>query len=190
MRCHPRRLSFRRFVLVVVVGLLAVSHPFAAGANHAGHPQVADVPGVDCGTRVVFSPHGDTTATIVEEIAKAGSTIHVALYSLTHPDLVAALIEAKGRGVEVALRLDWGQTQRDKQQRQAIQRLRSAGVSVEVSARSRRLHNKFAVIDGRRILTGSFNWTKSAEDRNQENVLILDCADLARLYEQEWDGIE
>jgi phosphatidylserine/phosphatidylglycerophosphate/cardiolipin synthase-like enzyme len=61
---------------------------------------------------------------------------------------------------------------------------------VAVSTVSRSLHNKFAVIDGRRILTGSFNWTNSAEDRNRENLLVLDCEELARRYEQEWVEIE
>ncbi len=126
---------------------------------------------------------------IAGEIARAERTIHAALYSLTHPELVTALIGAKRRGVEVVLRLDKRESKKNGQ-KEAIQRLRDAGVSVEESKHSRLLHHKFAVIDGRRILTGSFNWTKRAEDRNRENLLILDCATLAHVYEEEWAEIE
>lgn len=61
---------------------------------------------------------------------------------------------------------------------------------MEVSQLSRLLHDKFVVIDGRRVITGSFNWTTQAENRHRENVLILDCQDIARLYEEEWREIE
>jgi phosphatidylserine/phosphatidylglycerophosphate/cardiolipin synthase-like enzyme len=46
------------------------------------------------------------------------------------------------------------------------------------------------VIDGRRVITGSFNWKTQAENHHRENVVIRECEDLARLYEEEWAEIE
>ena len=46
------------------------------------------------------------------------------------------------------------------------------------------MHNKFAVIDGRVLLTGSFNWTASADKRNEENLLIIMDKDLIKKYEE------
>ncbi len=51
---------------------------------------------------------------------------------------------------------------------------------------SRLLHDKFAAVDARWVITGSFNWTVPAETRNRDNVLVLDWPALAHLYEQEW----
>lgn len=61
--------------------------------------------------------------------------------------------------------------------------------SPEVSTRSRLLPHKFAVIDSRWEITGSFNWTVSAENQNRENLVILDCPDLARSFTAEWELI-
>lgn len=61
---------------------------------------------------------------------------------------------------------------------------------MEVSNLSRLLHDKFAVIDGRQVITGSFNWTTQAENRHRENIVVLDCEDLARIYEEEWEEME
>jgi phosphatidylserine/phosphatidylglycerophosphate/cardiolipin synthase-like enzyme len=55
-------------------------------------------------------------------------------------------------------------------------------------APERKNHNKFAVIDGKRVITGSYNWTLKAE-QNWENLLFLDCPELAEKYEQEWERI-
>jgi cardiolipin hydrolase len=49
------------------------------------------------------------------------------------------------------------------------------------------LHDEFAVVDGRWVVTGSFNWTISTENQNRENLLIFDCPDLARSFTAEWE---
>ena len=71
-----------------------------------------------------------------------------------------------------------------------ITKLQAAGVPVEVSTQSRHLHHKFAVIDGRYVVTGSYNWTLNAEQRNRENMVILDCPEMAQAFSAEWDSIQ
>jgi len=70
-----------------------------------------------------------------------------------------------------------------------IERLRAAGIEVEVSRVGRLLHDKFAIVDGRWVVTGSFNWTEGAEGRNRENILAFDCPALASAFEAEWETI-
>jgi phosphatidylserine/phosphatidylglycerophosphate/cardiolipin synthase-like enzyme len=70
-----------------------------------------------------------------------------------------------------------------------IAKLQAAGVPVEVSEQARLLHHKFAVIDGRYVVTGSYNWTESAERRNRESLVILDCPEVASVFATEWDSI-
>jgi len=71
-----------------------------------------------------------------------------------------------------------------------VAKLQAAGVPVEVSEQSRLLHHKFAVIDNRYILTGSFNWTSNAERQNRENLVVLDCAEMAEAFSAEWESIQ
>jgi len=63
-------------------------------------------------------------------------------------------------------------------------------VPVEVSIQARHLHHKFAVTDGHYVVTGSFNWTENAERRNRENLVILDCPEMAQAFNAEWDSIQ
>ena len=46
------------------------------------------------------------------------------------------------------------------------------------------MHNKYAVIDGETVISGSFNWTKSAEYRNDENLVVINSKNLAKIYEE------
>ena len=60
---------------------------------------------------------------------------------------------------------------------------------MEISTQSRLLHHKVGAVDGRWVVTGSFNWTISAESRNRENLVILDYPDLARSFNADWELI-
>jgi cardiolipin hydrolase len=71
-----------------------------------------------------------------------------------------------------------------------ITKLQGAGIHVEVSEQARLLHHKFAVIDGRYVVTGSYNWTESAERRNRENMVILECPEMVEAFGAEWASIQ
>jgi phosphatidylserine/phosphatidylglycerophosphate/cardiolipin synthase-like enzyme len=76
-------------------------------------------------------------------------------------------------------------------QTEALARLKSAGVRFAIGhVPGGILHDKFAVFDHRIVVTGSYNWTNHARERNRENLLLLDCPDLAKIYEAEWELIE
>jgi phosphatidylserine/phosphatidylglycerophosphate/cardiolipin synthase-like enzyme len=111
------------------------------------------------------------------------------MYGLTHAAIVDALLAANLRGVDVALKTDKIESA-GRTQSAMIAKLQAAGLPIEVSEQSRLLHHKFAVIDGRYIVTGSFNWTENAERRNRENMVVLDCPSLASDFSAEWDSIQ
>ena len=110
------------------------------------------------------------------------------MYGLTSRGIVDALITAKNRGVDVAIKTDKTETQ-GKAQSALIVKLHAAGVPVEVSTQQRHLHHKFT-IDVQQVITGSLNWTQNAEQRNRENLVILDCREIAAAFEREWQSIQ
>lgn len=130
----------------------------------------------------------ETASKILGAILAAKKQIRVAMYALTSPAIAGALILAHNDGVSVKLKLDRLQS-RGKAQRAQVERLRRAGVDVEVSKLSRTMHHKFAVIDSRLVITGSYNWTSSAE-KNKENAVFMLCPKTAAEYEAEWETIE
>ena len=164
------------------VTLLLLSTTGNAGADHPSPSAVS------CPVVVRFSPNGGAENAVVETLRKARTRVRAAIYGLTSPAIEAALGELARSGVDVELKTDRSQSA-GWDQSTLLGRLRTAGVKVDVSRSRWLLHDKFAVVDSRWVITGSFNWTISAERRNRENVLILDCPALAAAFEAEWESI-
>ena len=141
---------------------------------------------------VYFSPDGGAQDAIVERIEGAERAIDVAMYALTNREIAWALVRAHERGVEVRVLLDGDFDASCKYSKNTF--LSRHGVNVKLD-RSHivggevqgYMHNKFAVVDGKVVITGSYNWTASAEHRNDENLLIItDAPKLCRKYESQF----
>lgn len=134
--------------------------------------------------QVYFSPHGGCTDAIVREISKAKSEILVQAYSFTSKEIAKALVDAHKRGVRTEILLD--KSNRGKKY-SAGDFTAHMGVTTYVDPAHAIAHNKIMVIDRETVITGSFNFTTAAEDKNAENVLILKNKDLAKSYVGNWD---
>jgi phosphatidylserine/phosphatidylglycerophosphate/cardiolipin synthase-like enzyme len=117
----------------------------------------------------------------VQALASAQRTILAQAYSFTSAPIAKALLDAHTRGVQVQVILD--QSQRTEKYFSA-DFLANQGVPVVIDAQHAIAHNKVMVIDGATLLTGSFNFTKAAQDRNAENLLSIRDAVLAAQYTQ------
>jgi phosphatidylserine/phosphatidylglycerophosphate/cardiolipin synthase-like enzyme len=130
---------------------------------------------------VYFSPNGGATAAVVREINAAQQQILVQAYSFTSAPIAKALIDAHKRGVKVLAVLD---KSNETQQYSAATFLVNAGIQTLIDAQHAIAHNKVMVIDSTTILTGSFNFTKAAEEKNAENLLVIkDAPELVKAYE-------
>ncbi len=145
------------------------------------------VDAVDCRVTPKFSSQGSIAQAVMGAIRETNERIDLALYGFNNDDLAQELLRLARRGVIVRLKIDDAKAHSKKTAR-FLKTLAKSGVQISSVAQDGRNHNKFAVIDGRRVLTGSYNWTKKAES-NWENLLILDCAGLASTYEKEWEKI-
>lgn len=141
-----------------------------------------------------FSPTGKCSSHIAREIAQARSEILVAVYAFTSDELAWALIQARQRGVKVQVVLDHefdGANESSKGtllERQGIAVRRTSGLNTGNPQRGPGImHQKFAVIDRRVVLAGSYNWTVSADQFNDENLLLFrDAGALAEDFRKEF----
>lgn len=134
---------------------------------------------------VAFSPKGGIAGMIVNELSKAKKTIQVQAYSFTNTEIAKALADAKKRGVDVRVVLDKSQ---ETEQYSSATFLANAGIPVHIDREFQIAHNKIMIIDGIDIITGSFNFTKSAENSNAENCLVIHGnKQLADLYSKNWE---
>jgi phosphatidylserine/phosphatidylglycerophosphate/cardiolipin synthase-like enzyme len=117
-----------------------------------------------------FSPKGGCADAVVRQLNKARHEILVQAYSFTCPDIAQALIAARKRGVSVTILLDHSN---EAETYSELKELEQNGLRPLIDANHAIAHNKIMIIDGRTLITGSFNFTRQADHENAENLLIF-----------------
>jgi phosphatidylserine/phosphatidylglycerophosphate/cardiolipin synthase-like enzyme len=135
--------------------------------------------------RVFFSPRGGCTGAIVEQLGNSKTNVFVQAYSFTSAPIAKALVDASKRGVKVAVILDKSQ-QTEKYSSATF--LANNGIAPLIDARHAIAHNKIMIIDNHIVITGSFNFTAGAEEKNAENLLVIDNPELAGKYLGNWQN--
>ena len=133
------------------------------------------------GTRILgvyFSPNGGCEEQVINWIDRANHTIYVMIYIFTLDSIGDALIEAHNRGVEVLVVFEEEKISKYSE----YWRLKEAGIPVRNDTNPRLMHNKVMIVDGLIVLTGSFNWSRSAEEENDENLVVIRSEYIASLY--------
>jgi len=137
--------------------------------------------------RAYFSPGEDCLRKLRELCAAAKREIDVCVYTVSDDRLSEALLDAHRRGLRVRILSDDHKLHDDGSD---ILCLRDAGIPVRLDRGPAHMHHKFAVFDRIRLASGSFNWTRSASDGNEENLVITDDARLvgpfAERFERLW----
>jgi len=152
--------------------------------NRTPHPRLTID---DTEIEVYFSPDDNTAARLVELINNAERSIYFMVYSFTADDIAAALIEKTQQGVSVAGVLE--ESQVDSNIGTDFDRLRSAGVIIRLDGNSDKMHHKVMIIDDQIVVTGSYNFSASAEKYNDENTLILHDPVIASQYLREFERV-
>lgn len=167
-----------RYILVLVGACwLVVGGAYAQSPSPAEQPSPRPI-------QVYFSPRGGCTTAIVNELRSAKTSVLIQAYGFTNKDIAFETVQAKRRGVPVKAILDKS-NKTDKYS--AADFLVNMGVPVWIDSSHAIAHDKIMIIDSGLVITGSFNFTKAAEERNSENLLVIRNKDLAVEYERHWN---
>jgi phosphatidylserine/phosphatidylglycerophosphate/cardiolipin synthase-like enzyme len=167
-------------------------------STRAGEFDARAVPGVAFGeARVLFSPDDDIQKELIALINSEKNYIRIAIYSFTDKEIAQALIDAKKRGVMVELVIDPSNMY---VQHSKIPMLEDEGITVFAynpehlkPNQYTLMHHKFVIFDCctpsqvALVWTGSFNFTRSASNKNQENVVILQHDNAIKRFESQFD---
>ncbi len=135
---------------------------------------------------VHFSPKGGCTETVVREVKTARREVLVQAYSFTSKEIAQALVDAKLRGLRVELLLD---RSNEHENYSDLKYFVEQGLAPLIDHEHAIAHNKVMVLDGRTIITGSFNFTNQAEAENAENLLVIKGhPDLAAAYRKNFEA--
>jgi len=139
-----------------------------------------------------FAPEDDVMAKILKEVESAARSIDVMAFAFTSPQLAELLIAKAEKGVAVRCLLDPHQASNKFSRDEALS---NSDVALRLSEnRSGRMHHKVIIIDGREVITGSFNFSSSADRKNDENTLFIKSKPIAEIFSEEfnrcWRGIK
>jgi len=161
----------RRFAIVELLLFLALAPNLARGNE----------------IQVCFSPplpQGcDPTQAVIQALNSAQHQILVQAFSFTSVPIAKAIVDARKRGVDVRVILDKSNASRGYS---GATFLEHAKVPVLIDAQHAIAHNKVMIIDGQTVITGSFNFTKAAEQNNAENLVLIHNSAIAEQYVQNW----
>ncbi|MES2200567.1 MAG: phosphatidylserine/phosphatidylglycerophosphate/cardiolipin synthase family protein [Chlamydiota bacterium] len=123
-------------------------------------------------------------------LSKAEKTIHIALFTFTHPKILEALFAAKERGVKICVALDYYTAKGASLK--TVELLQKAHIPLYISKGGKLLHHKWCLIDKSTLLLGSANWTKSAFTINEDCLLVIHAlTDFQKKYfDKIWKSIE
>jgi phosphatidylserine/phosphatidylglycerophosphate/cardiolipin synthase-like enzyme len=134
-----------------------------------------------------FSPDDNTASRIIALIQQAQDSLVFMTYSFTSDDIADAILERAAAGVRVAGVFEGNQylanigTEFDH--------LVDAGLDVHLDGNPRNMHHKVMIIDGSIVITGSYNFSRNAETKNDENTLVIHNRDIAALYTTEFERV-
>lgn len=110
-----------------------------------------------------------------------GDTLSIAMYSFTDNRFGSFVLRAFEEGADVRIFQEEDQTcQKDAE----AERLATAGIPYRVDGHSGVMHHKFAVINNRKVITGSYNWSDAAHRQNWENIVVIESAEIAQGYQE------
>ncbi|MFY8037407.1 MAG: phospholipase D-like domain-containing protein [Cyclobacteriaceae bacterium] len=137
-------------------------------------------------TEVYFSP-GETCAdAIIRNIDRATANLRVCVFTISDDRITKSLLTAHQRGVKIQMITD---NDKSLDLGSDIQQLKRAGIPTRMDATPNHMHHKFMIVDGRVVITGSYNWTRSAARFNQENIVVTRETGVIQLFQEEFDKL-
>ena len=136
----------------------------------------------------IFTPQESIKAYILREVESTTSTLDLAIHDITSLDMAQALSKAKQRGVKVRIVAD---SKQSKMKLSQVAYLIHQGIPVKVLGGKEQgvMNHRFFILDGKKVVTGSFNWTETSEKWNYENILTLSEVEAVSLYQKEFERL-
>lgn len=130
-----------------------------------------------------FTPGDDCAGRIIDLIRQARRSIDICVFTITHDQIASAIEQTHERGIAVRIITDHGKS---LDVGSDIERMARQGLNIRLETSDHHMHHKFAIFDSATLLSGSYNWTRSAAIYNQENILITNDPSLVKDFSREF----
>lgn len=134
--------------------------------------------------KVYFSPGTDILESISGLLKQARETLDICVFTITDERLASDILNCHQNGVKVRIITD---DNKMYDHGSAIKGLKSIGIPIKIDHSRYHMHHKFGIIDAKIVFTGSFNWTYTATNHNQENLLVTTNYDINKQYKEQFE---
>lgn len=136
--------------------------------------------------KAYFSPGDDCLNHILELIDGCENSLDICVFTISDDRIKNALLNAHVENVAIRVISD---NDKLKDEGSDIKELSQRGIAVKIDTTPYHMHHKFMIVDGKTLLTGSYNWTRSAARFNQENVLSMQDANVISSFQEHFDEL-
>ncbi|PXX40256.1 phospholipase D family protein [Undibacterium pigrum] len=179
-------LSSKRLILAASLALLIA--PSCHAASTEDKPAGTILEAASAQIENAFSPDAKAEELVLKVINTSTSSIRLAAYSFSSPTVVKALLDAKKRGVNIMVLVDYRRNQK-KPNWTALNRLVAAGIATRTISVYAIHHDKYIIADEQTVQNGSFNYTRDAAEDNSENVIVFwRNPELAKSFLRHWES--
>jgi len=137
-------------------------------------------------SRVYFSPGNQCRNQIIEALNQAQKKVDICVFTISDDKIAETIIFTHKRFVDVRVITD---DEKTKDRGSDIAKIMQAGVPVKIDNAPDHMHHKFMIADDLKIITGSYNWTRSAASYNHENLLINHEQNIIQRYQREFNRL-
>lgn len=152
-----------------------------SGKNREGSKEAAP-------SRVFFSPNGKCAEALIAEINRATKSLDIAIYSVNHPEVTTAILEAGKRGVAIRLVCDKTESGGKNSATKTFQKA-NLPIHIQHGSGGGIMHIKMCIVDGAVVTLGSFNYTTRASAMNDEVEVILTGSDIVSQCQKKFEDL-
>jgi phosphatidylserine/phosphatidylglycerophosphate/cardiolipin synthase-like enzyme len=138
-----------------------------------------------------FSPGKSCRSAIISQIRSARSSIRICVFTISDNEITNEIIAAHKRNISIKIITD---NDKSFDLGSDIELLSKRGLKIKIDRSDSHMHHKFCLIDNTELITGSYNWTRSAAERNQENIIVSQNQSLIKKFNKEfeklWDSLK
>lgn len=137
-------------------------------------------------SEVYFSPGTECKSRIISLLDGARSNVEICVFTISDNDISHAILAAHERRIRVRVITD---NDKANDRGSDVERLIDSGVAIVKDQTPNHMHHKFALIDDRYVINGSFNWTRSASKYNNENVMVVSSSEVVRRFASKFEAM-
>ncbi len=135
-------------------------------------------------SEVLFSPEDNCVAKVCALLMQSRTSVDICVFTITDDRIATAINDAHRRKVKIRIITD---DEKASDMGSDIFHLREMGIEVRTDRTPDHMHHKYALFDQQKVITGSYNWTRSASMRNEENVVVTNEQKLVARFANHFD---